>query len=491
MINKIIWAYLLLAIFSNTLWAAGLRKVGVLDFSNLTGSREHDWVCEGFTSAICAKLSRVVELSVLDRRILNQLRGLDQLEKNNLLQVEATELGKLSGLDFLVIGSVQSSGVLGQKNIPLRVHARLVDTQRGIIHQAILLDGTMENMFDLQYQIAKQFVDLANIEISVAEINAMKNEATLSLEAYRFFNLGMLAKKDKNYSQAIKYFEQAMARHPGILYADAHYEIGQVYLSLGKKDELLIRFRADVAKLAPVYYDLGVAYREAGELDKAIEAFKTFVNSSDKSPILWEIQVEDKPFLWFCTKENQNAVLVQGQRLQGINTVTGQVVWNTDTAKPQDQNQYKIINSTLLIQSDQQTQRLDLESGRVLSEDQNPPESLQSVDVGNNEVYIALSETHLEVKHDKETLWAYNAKNSEKILSHNHQALFVQNGRHQLRAVRIQRGRTPGQLDGLVELSKCLNQQQRTNEALEVARYILNYGDKNNEEALRPMDTVK
>jgi tetratricopeptide (TPR) repeat protein len=483
-IFKKLWSLLLLISLSASLWAGPLRRVGVLDFTNLTGSSANDWVCEAFSSAISAKLSRVVELSVLERQILNQLDGVARLSGKKILDGDAKELAKLAGLDFLVIGSVQSSGELDKKNIPLRVHARLVDTQRGIIHQAVLVDGQMENIFDLQFRLAKQFIDLARIDVSIAELNAMKSEATLNLEAYRLYNLGMLAKNKKQFAPAIKYFEQAMSKHPGILYADAHYEIGQVYLALGKKDELLVRFRSDVAKLAPVYYDLGVAYREAGEFDKAIEAFKTFVDSTDKSPVLWEMQVEDQPFQLFCSKENQHAVMVQGKRLQGVNTATGQVLWQKEQSA-QENKQYKIINSTLLIQSGRQTQRIDLDSGEILADNQTSAEPLNNVDTNDNEIYIAMSETHLEVKNKNETLWDYQAKESEQILGHNNQALFIKNGRHQLRAVRIQKGRAPGQLEGLLELSKCLSQLNRTAEAMEVARYIIDHVDDQNENALR------
>ncbi|MBF0196497.1 MAG: tetratricopeptide repeat protein [Planctomycetes bacterium] len=480
---------LILIVFSivlsvNSLWAASFKRIGILDFANLTGSEEHDWVCEAFRDALKRKFQRVVELNVMQRSSLLQIQQVRKLSGKKIDEGDASECAKLAGLDFLVFGSVQSSGEVTRKNAPLRVHARLVDTMRGVIHQAVIVDGVMSDIFDLQFKLAHQFVDLARIEVSLAEVEAMKSNATLDIEAYRLYHLGMLEKRQKHYQEAIALFEKSMAKHSGILYADPHHQIGQVYIAMGKKKELVARFRGDVARLAPVYYDLGVAYKEAGEYDKAIDAFRTFVEASYESPIVWELKTQSDNFELLLSKESKRAVLVGEDSIQGVNTMTGERLWTNERKEKDKHAQYEVVQEKLIVRTGKESRQINMNTGQY---DLKGGVQVSYSEASESEdIVIALSESMLEVKDAKgsKTLWQYEAQSSDKIMAHDGDSFFVRRGKHRIRALSIKRGHIPGQLEGLVELGACLDKAQKSKESIEVYRYILDHIDNQHPLAL-------
>lgn len=457
---------LLLALASSFSAQAAIYRVGVMDFSNLSQNAEQDWVAEAFTSSVKDKMSRVSSFSVISRKNLWEIQG--QVERNKQTQPEeAKGLAQRTQLDYLVFGSVQRAGDLSLKNAPLRVHARLVDTVRGIIHRAVIVDGNMSDLFDLQFRLAEAFVKQASIEISVAERKAMQSPEALSLEAYRLFNIGMLEKRAKRYEKAISAFEKAMAKHPGILYGDAHHQIGLVYLEMGRKEELLIRFKADVAQLAPVYFDLGIALRQNGDYNKAAEAFKTFVESTDNFPFLWEYEVGENEYDVYLDKKGSVVVLSAGPQLVALDAGSGEKRW----AKPQERgSRYQVQNHSWL-SSKEKGSPIDMLSGNLILKKQG--NSTYPISTEDEDLQVLVSKDQLLVRDRGKSLWAYKAKDGEEILGHNRNAFFAKQGKQKIRALRIQKEDIPTQVDGLLQLAQCLELDKKPEQAAEVYDYLM------------------
>ena len=444
-----------------------IYRVGVMDFSNLSQDRGQDWVCEAFSSAVAEKLQRVSNFSVLSRKRLWEIQGdVDRAKETN--PQEAKVLAQESRLDYLVFGSVQRAGDINMANQPLRVHARLVDTVRGVIHQAVVMDGNMSDLFDLQYRLTEAFVKQASIEISVAEREAMKTPEALSLEAYRLFNIGMLEKRVKRYKEAITAFEKAMSKHPGILYGDAHHQIGLVYLAMGRKSELLVRFKNDVAKLAPVYYDLGLALRQNGNYDKAAEAFKTFVESTDRYPYLWEYDFGNLEHHVYLDAKRKVIVLSNGTQLLALDALSGEKQWSKKQSKGAG---YQVESPGMFVPVDAEGEALDMISGNASSVGRKVTQRLTEDD--EDEVQILVENNNLVVRESGKPLWIYQSQEEEEIIGHNRDTFFIRKGKRHLRALKIQRETIPNQADGLLQMAKCLELGSEPQKAKEVYDYLM------------------
>lgn len=449
---------------------SAIYRVGVMDFSNLSKDKDQDWVAEAFTSSVADKLQRISSFTVLSREHLWRVQG--KVDRQKATEPErAQTFATDTRLDYLVFGSVQRAGDLKAKDAPLRVHARMVDTVRGVIHQAVVVDGKMSELFDLQYRLAEAFVEQATIEISLAERQAMRSPEALSLEAYRLFNIGMIEKMEKRYEKAIQAFEEAMARHPGILYGDAHHQIGLVYLAMGRNAELLTRFKADVVHLAPVYYDLGVALRQSGQYKKAADAFKTFVESTDRVPYLWEHDLMLSESQVLLDPGASVVVVSSGQQLLALDALTGKEVWQ----KNQEAGTvYSVQAPSLLVSDLDRNRAIDMNSGNlILKQD---AQKIRLKEAKQEDYRVLISQDQLVVRDQDRSLWVYKTQKGEKLLGHNRQVLFVREGGNKLKAIEIQKESLPSQLDGLLQLAQCLELGEQPEQAKEVYDYLMDLG---------------
>ncbi len=470
-------------------WSAPYKSVAVISFSNLTGSNEHNWVAEAFTDALTRKLSFPVDIKVMDRTALMSFKGVPDITNKMISDKKAKSIAKNIHNDFLIFGSVQAAGILKNKNAPLRVHARLVDTHRGIIHKAIIVDGKLSNIYDLQYRMTRKLLTNIQINLSLAEINAMKQVETLQLDAYRLYNLGKIEQRKKQYEQAIKYFEQAMSKHTGILYADAHYEFGQCYLKMGKASELLVRFKKDAATLSPVYYDLGVAYKHVGSYSKAAEAFKTFVEYNDVKAILWRRKLNND-FDVMSLDGSSYVVLKEKHTLSCVDGASGEIVWRK-------KNNIKTIGSDALsnehyyIKTSSNIQAISLVDGSVKLV-RSIPKGLQNSLIKTNLKVVNQNEkVNIHNKSSGNLIWNYTKKKNEKMIAYNENSLILREGKFEIKAVRIQREGRPTDIDGLLLLAECLISEGKNKEADDVFSYISGQIGHNHPRFLQVVDKRK
>lgn len=442
---------------------AEIHKIGVLSFKNLTGHKEHDWIAEAFSGAVIRKLKKITNIHVSDRHQLDQRFEIQKLSLN-----KAEELSKFIDLDFIIFGSVQVAGALEDKKSQLRVHARWVDTERAIIHNAIVIDGLLNELFDLQYQLTKQFVDLAKIKTSISEINAMRRHETLSLEAYRLYNLGMIDFHKEKYNTALKFFEQAMSKHPGIFYADAHHQIGQVYLATKRLEELVERFSQDVSQLSPVYYDLGLAYEKAGDINKAIEAYKTFITYTTNHALMWKKTVAEN-FRLTYSGDGKTLLIREGNTFRGIDSNTGREQWKKEF--PTLKKKMKTVENKIYFQDGQEYVEIQMSSGNSQSHS-SLPKLASSSPLSTSDLVV--SETQLEVldPNKKKSLWRFNTSGDEKIIANNRHSFLVQRGRREIKSIRIQRQAQPTDIQGLLRLARCLQKNGQEKESVEIFKYL-------------------
>ncbi|HXT72006.1 MAG TPA: winged helix-turn-helix domain-containing protein [Vicinamibacterales bacterium] len=244
---------------------AGLRRLAVTDFTNLSGESNLNWLAAGIAETMTHDLRAVRELAVIDRI--------------SAIDIDA-ERGAASGApapDLLVVGSVQQAGDR------LRITARVVEaaTRQAVAHARA--DGTMAELFDLQDAIVTQLSAGLQLTVTPAAAARMRARETSSLDAYRALTEGRLKLETLDPSAvpgAIADFERALALDPR--YALAH---------IGLAHGCFWRFQASRATASPAIDQLAQAIshaRRAVDLDpdlaEAHSALALFLSFTDRSP---------------------------------------------------------------------------------------------------------------------------------------------------------------------------------------------------------------
>jgi len=122
----------------------GRKSIVVLPFANFSSDAENEYFSDGLTEEIISDLSRVEPLRVISRTSAMQLKGTEK----NTRQI-ASDLG----VQFVLEGSVRRAGER------LRITAQLIDAGDEIHLWSDRYDGTFEDVFDFQEQMARSITE--------------------------------------------------------------------------------------------------------------------------------------------------------------------------------------------------------------------------------------------------------------------------------------------------------------------------------------------
>lgn len=229
------------------------RSIAVLDFTNVTGARDVDWLSAGIAETVSSDLAALDRFRVVDRWRVLQAVGHARGSMH--------EAGAALGLDLVATGSFQRSGS------QLRISARIVDLESGEAIADAKVDGQLDDVFTLQDGIVSAFAR----ELGIAPPprgRAVAALETSNLEAYRAHTEGWLKLETFDTDlvpPAIADFERAIAADP---------EFAQAYTGLANAElvayEMTRLLKApDRAALASGIEHAQHAIRLHGELAEA------------------------------------------------------------------------------------------------------------------------------------------------------------------------------------------------------------------------------
>ncbi|MGH1463163.1 MAG: winged helix-turn-helix domain-containing tetratricopeptide repeat protein [Neptuniibacter sp.] len=150
--------------------------VVVLPFANLSDEAEQQYLSDGLTTDIIAHLSKHRWLDVVARNTAFGYRG---------KSVDVCQLGHDLDVEYLVEGSVQSSG---QR---VRITVNLIHTKNGHGVWTERFDRVLEDIFELQDEITEKIVARLEPEIGYAERNRVVRARPQNLQAWDCFHLGV------------------------------------------------------------------------------------------------------------------------------------------------------------------------------------------------------------------------------------------------------------------------------------------------------------
>jgi serine/threonine protein kinase/Tfp pilus assembly protein PilF len=195
------------------------ESLAVLYFENLSGAGEQEYLRDGMTEDIITELSKVERLRVFPRSAVMSYRD---------KEVTAPEIGRHLNASHVLSGSVRHAGNR------VRITAQLIESHGGHTGWAERYDREMQNVFDLQDEIARAIAKALSIKLSPQEKAAIARKPVANPEAYdyylrgrRFFRRG--TKKDMQ--SAAEMFEHAVALDPNfaLAYAGLGHAFGRIH----------------------------------------------------------------------------------------------------------------------------------------------------------------------------------------------------------------------------------------------------------------------
>jgi TolB-like protein len=172
--------------------------IAVMPFNNMSGDPEQEYFADGMVEEIITALSRTHWLFVIARNSSFTYKG---------RAVDVKQVGRELGVRYVLEGSVRKAANR------VRITAELIDVSTGAHLWADRFGGAMEDIFDLQDQVASNVVGAIARKLEQAEIERAKRKPTESLDAYDYFLRGMASfyqrSKAAN-SEALQLFSKAI-----------------------------------------------------------------------------------------------------------------------------------------------------------------------------------------------------------------------------------------------------------------------------------------
>ena len=177
-------------------------SIAVLPFENMSGDPEQEYFADGMVEEIITALSRNKQLFVIARNSSFAFKG---------RPVDVKQVARELGVRYVLEGSVRKSGNR------IRIAGRLIDAASGVHLWADRYDGALEDVFELQDQVAASVVGAIGPSVTQAEIERAKRKPTSSLDAYDYYLRATAARWERTRDatdQAIALYEQAIALDP-------------------------------------------------------------------------------------------------------------------------------------------------------------------------------------------------------------------------------------------------------------------------------------
>ncbi|HKF58681.1 MAG TPA: protein kinase [Blastocatellia bacterium] len=251
--------------------------VAVLTFTNITREPADEWIGSGIAETVTADLKNIHGISVIGReRIFEILKN----RSGELAEADdnaAIEIGRRIGAAWIISGGYQRIGEV------IRITARAVSVDTGVLARSVKIDGKISEIFNLQDRIVYELSQGLNLKLGHSERLEIERDETNSVEAYEDFSRGVmnlrLATRD-SMDRAIYLLEKAIEHDPN--YARAWGALGAAYNLKGgflampelseKAIDLLRKSIVLNPRIADAHQWLGSAYLTMRRLDEAVSA---------------------------------------------------------------------------------------------------------------------------------------------------------------------------------------------------------------------------
>jgi serine/threonine protein kinase/tetratricopeptide (TPR) repeat protein len=229
----------------------GNRRLVILPFENL-GPAEDDYFADGMTEEITSRLAKISSLAVISRKSARQYA-----DTNKTIY----QIGEELDVDYALGGTVRWARTpdgMGR----VKITPKLIQVSSDSYLWAESYERIVEDVFQIQNDIAEKVVDALGITLLDNEQEAVAKRPTDNIKAYQAYLRGRYLAglphyTQENWKQVIVRFQQAVALDPGfgLAYAElasAHARFHYLRSDLSEKRLEMARVAAEKAiELAP------------------------------------------------------------------------------------------------------------------------------------------------------------------------------------------------------------------------------------------------
>ncbi len=247
---------------------AGVERgaLAVLPFDNISPDPETDYFSNGLTEELIARLSIVSEIELISRWASMQLKDRKQ---------DSRAIGSELGARYIVGGSVR------RFQDSMRITVQLVDVATNRQIWGNTYKGKLDDIFDIQEQVAQQIVDALKLRLSFSEKLSLTKRQTVNAQAYDLYLRGqdyLYRLTKRSVDRAIQLFEKAIELDPryAAAYAGCSSAYGQMYWLFAREEKYRDRaqelsFKALMYdnNLAEAYTAMGLSYFISGKFEEA------------------------------------------------------------------------------------------------------------------------------------------------------------------------------------------------------------------------------
>src|SRR6185295_4685304 len=151
-------------------------SIAALPFLNLSGDPAQEYFADGVVEDIITELSRIGWLFVIARNSSFTYKG---------RAVDVKQVGRELGVGYVLEGSVRKAANR------VRITGQLIDATTATHLWAERFEGTLDDIFELQEQVATSVAGAIAPQLERAEIERAKRKPTASLDAYDYYLRGM------------------------------------------------------------------------------------------------------------------------------------------------------------------------------------------------------------------------------------------------------------------------------------------------------------
>jgi serine/threonine protein kinase/tetratricopeptide (TPR) repeat protein len=250
-------------------------SIAVLQFENLSGDPELDWLQTGLPEMLATDLAQSPELEVVGLSELHGvLAGSGELEGGNPSREVIEQIASRTGVRSVLLGSFAKAGDT------LRISARLEEAESGRVLLSEKAEAIgEENLFRLVDEITSRIKDRFDVSTPDEDLDRdLRDVTTASVEAYREYAEGIRLHERFREEEAAPHFQRAIELDPE--FAMALAKLGVVMSNLGRAeegDQYAERALEHVDRLSErerLYIEGWYFSRNPSTIDKAIDSYE-------------------------------------------------------------------------------------------------------------------------------------------------------------------------------------------------------------------------